>query len=441
MPQYRVVNSDQLQTFTSGYFVNNIEFDKQHIWHPYTSAVNPLPCYEVVGAEGVELTLASSEVLIDGMSSWWAAIHGYNHPVLNNAAHKQIEAFSHVMFGGITHQPAVDLCKTLLNMVPAGLERVFLADSGSVSVEVAIKMAIQYWACQGRPEKSRIVSPRNGYHGDTFAAMSVCDPVNVMHSLFEGVLSKQIFAPAPQTRFGQTFSEDDILPLEDIFEKHHHTMAALILEPVVQGAGGMRIYHPEYLKRCRQLCDTYDVLLICDEIATGFGRTGKLFACEHAGISPDILCLGKAITGGYMTLAATLCTEDVALGVCQGEPGVFMHGPTYMGNPLACAVANASLSLINENHWQQQIPAIEKQLQTELEKCADLPRVADVRVLGAIGVVETVNPVNVAEIQRHFVKQGVWIRPFGKLVYVMPPYVISAEQLSKLTHAIYTALK
>ena len=441
MPQYRVVNSDQLQTFTNGYFVNNIEFDKQHIWHPYTSAVNPLPCYEVVGAEGVELTLASSEVLIDGMSSWWAAIHGYNHPVLNNAAHKQIEAFSHVMFGGITHQPAVDLCKTLLNMVPAGLERVFLADSGSVSVEVAIKMAIQYWACQGRPEKSRIVSPRNGYHGDTFAAMSVCDPVNGMHSLFEGVLNKQIFAPAPQTRFGQTFSEDDILPLEDIFEKHHHTMAALILEPVVQGAGGMRIYHPEYLKRCRQLCDTYDVLLICDEIATGFGRTGKLFACEHAGISPDILCLGKAITGGYMTLAATLCTEDVALGVCQGEPGVFMHGPTYMGNPLACAVANASLSLINENHWQQQIPAIEKQLQSELEKCADLPRVADVRVLGAIGVVETVNPVNVAEIQRHFVKQGVWIRPFGKLVYIMPPYVISAEQLSKLTHAIYTALK
>ncbi len=436
----KVVNSDQLKTLTNGYILNNTDFDKQHIWHPYTSAVNPLPCYEVIGARGVELSLASGETVIDGMSSWWAAIHGYNHPELNAAAHQQVDAFSHVMFGGLTHAPAVSLCRRLLEMVPAGLQRVFLADSGSVSVEVAIKMAIQYWACQGRAEKHRIVSPRNGYHGDTFAAMSVCDPVTGMHSLFASVLSKQIFAPAPQTRFGQTFSEDDILPLQELFEQHHHEMAALILEPVVQGAGGMRMYHPEYLRRCRQLCDSYDVLLICDEIATGFGRTGKLFACEHADISPDILCLGKALTGGYMTLAATLCTEDVAQGVCQGEPGVFMHGPTYMGNPLACAVANASLAIIQTGAWQQQVANIERQLQASLPACLDLPAVADVRILGAIGVVETRQPVDVARIQQQFVKAGVWIRPFGKLVYIMPPYIISEAQLTQLTDAIYQAL-
>lgn len=437
----RVVNSDQFQTFTNGYTLSNIEFDKRHIWHPYTSSINPLPCYEVAGAQGVNIQLASGETLIDGMSSWWAAIHGYNHPRLNQAAHEQVDKFSHVMFGGLTHEPAVNVCRQLLDMAPAGMERVFLADSGSVSVEVALKMALQYWACQGRPDKHKIVTPRNGYHGDTFAAMSVCDPVNGMHSLFSGLLTKQLFAPAPQTRFGQTFSEDDILPLEELFASHHHEMAALIIEPVVQGAGGMRIYHPEYLKRCRQLCDNYDVLLICDEIATGFGRTGKLFGVDHAQISPDIMCVGKALTGGYMTLAATMCTEDVALGVCQGEPGVFMHGPTYMGNPLACAVASASLALISENHWHQQTRDIEAQLNAELPRCAQLEQVKEVRVLGAIGVVETHQPVDVARLQRSFVKNGVWIRPFNKLVYIMPPYIIQSDELSQLTSAIYHALK
>lgn len=440
MRSNRVVNSDQFTTFTIGYILNNIEFDKRHIWHPYTSAVNPLPCYEVAGASGTTIHLATGETLIDGMSSWWAAIHGYNHPALNAAAHAQVDKFSHVMFGGLTHEPAVNVCRQLLDMAPAGMSRVFLADSGSVSVEVALKMALQYWACQGRADKHKVITPRNGYHGDTFAAMSVCDPVNGMHSLFSNVLTPQYFAPAPQTRYDQTFSEDDILPLEELFDAHHNELAALIIEPIVQGAGGMRIYHPEYLKRARQLCDQYNVLLICDEIATGFGRTGKLFGCEHASISPDIMCVGKALTGGYMTLAATLCTEDVALGVCQGEPGVFMHGPTYMGNPLACSVASASLELISQNHWQKQVADIEAQLKQTLPECLLLAAVRDVRILGAIGVVETHHPVDVARLQRHFVKAGVWIRPFNKLVYIMPPYIISGDELKQLTDAIYMAL-
>jgi adenosylmethionine-8-amino-7-oxononanoate aminotransferase len=420
--------------------LNNIEFDKRHIWHPYTSATNPLPCYEVVAAKGVELTLASGEILVDGMSSWWAAVHGYNHPVLNKAAHNQIDAFSHVMFGGITHQPAIDLCRKLVEITPDGLNRVFLADSGSVAVEVAIKMALQYWACQGRSQKSKLLAPRNGYHGDTFAAMSVCDPVNGMHSLFQKSLIEHFFAPSPQTQFNQTWNADDVLPVREILEQHHHEIAALILEPVVQGAGGMRLYHPEYVKACRQLCDEFNVLLICDEIATGFGRTGKLFACDHAQISPDILCLGKALTGGYLTMAATLCSDEVAEGTCVGQPGVFMHGPTYMGNPLACAVANASIDLILEGHWEQQIPLIEKQLQEELLPLLSYESVADVRVLGAIGVVEMKQPVNVAQIQKIFVEKGVWIRPFGKLIYIMPPYIIDAKQLSKLTSAIGFAI-
>ena len=421
--------------------MNNIDFDKRHIWHPYTSATNPLPCYEVVGASGVNLTLASGEEIVDGMSSWWAAVHGYNHPRLNAAAHKQVDAFSHVMFGGLTHQPAIDLCKKLIDMTPDGLNRVFLADSGSVSVEVAIKMALQYWACQGRSQKSKLLAPRFGYHGDTFAAMSVCDPVNGMHSLFQKTLVEHFFAPAPQTRFDQKWNPDDVLPVREILEQHHHEIAAIIMEPVVQGAGGMRLYHPEYVKACRKLCDEFNVLLICDEIATGFGRTGKLFACEHAEISPDILCLGKALTGGYLTMAATLCTDEVAEGICASEPGVFMHGPTYMGNPLACAVANASLEIILEGLWKDQVSAIEQQLTDTLLPLSRYNSVADTRVLGAIGVVEMKQSVNVAEIQALFIEKGAWIRPFGKLIYIMPPYPITAEELATLVEAIEYAIR
>ncbi len=418
----------------------NLAFDQQHIWHPYTSALDPLPCYQVSGAQGVHIHLATGEALIDGCSSWWTAIHGYNRPELNQAAKVQIDKFSHVMFGGLTHQPAIDVCRKLIEMTPSGLERVFLADSGSVSVEVAMKMALQYWACQGSPNKHKFITPRNGYHGDTFAAMSVCDPVNGMHSLFTDALAQQIFAPAPQTRFAQTWNEDDIAPLEELIQRHHNELAALVLEPVVQNAGGMRIYHPEYLKRARQICDDYGLLMICDEIATGFGRTGKLFACEHADISPDIMCVGKALTGGYVTLAATICTEDVAQGICQGSPGVFMHGPTYMGNPLACAIANASLDIIATGEWQQQVANIERQLTEQLSRCSELEAVADVRVLGAIGVVECKSAVDVATLQRKFVAAGVWIRPFGKLVYIMPPYIIQPKELSQLTQAIYGVL-
>ncbi|HBC6576580.1 adenosylmethionine--8-amino-7-oxononanoate transaminase [Proteus mirabilis] len=418
---------------------DDIAFDLRHIWHPYTSMSNPLPAYPIVSAKGVELTLANGKQLIDGMSSWWAAIHGYNHPELNTAVTDQLAAMSHVMFGGITHPPAVALCRKLLAITPAPLECIFLADSGSVAVEVAIKMALQYWQAKGE-KRQRIVALKRGYHGDTFGAMSVCDPDNSMHSLYKGYLPNHLFVEAPKTGFYQPWDATDIDDLRTTLAQHHQHIAAVMLEPIVQGAGGMRIYHPEYLTQARALCDEFNVLLIADEIATGFGRTGKLFACEHAGISPDIMCVGKALTGGYMTLSATLTTRHIADTISQGDAGCFMHGPTYMGNPLACAVANASLSLLEQGHWVNQVAQIEDQLKTELLPLKQAKSVKDVRVLGAIGVVEMVEPVNMAKLQKYFVDEGVWIRPFGQLIYIMPPYIISPEKLTKLTQAIEKAV-
>lgn len=418
---------------------DDIAFDLRHIWHPYTSMSNPLPAYPIVSAKGVELTLANGKQLIDGMSSWWAAIHGYNHSELNTAVTEQLAAMSHVMFGGITHPSAVALCRKLLAITPAPLECIFLADSGSVAVEVAIKMALQYWQAKGE-KRQRIVALKRGYHGDTFGAMSVCDPDNSMHSLYKGYLPNHLFVEAPKTGFYQPWDATDIDDLRTTLAQHHQHIAAVMLEPIVQGAGGMRIYHPEYLTQARALCDEFNVLLIADEIATGFGRTGKLFACEHAGISPDIMCVGKALTGGYMTLSATLTTRHIADTISQGDAGCFMHGPTYMGNPLACAVANASLSLLEQGHWVNQVAQIEAQLKTELLPLKQAKSVKDVRVLGAIGVVEMVEPVNMAKLQKYFVDEGVWIRPFGQLIYIMPPYIISPEKLTKLTQAIEKAV-
>ena len=417
-----------------------LQKDQQFVWHPYSSLTDPIPAYQVVSAKGVYLKLADGRELIDGMSSWWCAIHGYNHPVLNEAAKNQIDKFSHVMFGGITHAPAVELCEKLVAITPPGLDKVFLSDSGSVAVEVAIKMAFQYWISQGQSAKSQLLPLRSGYHGDTFAAMSVCDPKTGMHHMFDQVVAKHHFAPAPQTGVHEEWNEEDIAEFAEIIASKSDRLAAVILEPIVQGAGGMRFYSPMYLKRVRELCDQHNVLLIADEIATGFGRSGKLFACEWAGISPDIICLGKAITGGYMTLAATLCSEEVSRGICEGEAGCFMHGPTFMGNPLACSVANASIDLLLNSDWQANIQRIEHTLTTQLAPFAALDSVAEIRVLGAIGVIEMHQPVNLAEIQKKFVAEGIWVRPFGKLVYVMPPYITSDDELTTLLNGIYIVL-
>ncbi|EHQ8139658.1 adenosylmethionine--8-amino-7-oxononanoate transaminase [Escherichia albertii] len=419
---------------------DDLAFDQRHIWHPYTSMTSPLPVYPVESAEGCELILSDGRRLVDGMSSWWAAIHGYNHPQLNAAMKSQIDAMSHVMFGGITHTPAIELCRKLVTMTPKPLECVFLADSGSVAVEVAMKMALQYWQAKGEA-RQRFLTFRNGYHGDTFGAMSVCDPDNSMHSLWKGYLPENLFAPAPQSRMDGEWDELDMVGFARLMAAHRHEIAAVIIEPIVQGAGGMRIYHPKWLKRIRKMCDRESILLIADEIATGFGRTGKLFACEHADIAPDILCLGKALTGGTMTLSATLTTRQVAETISNGEAGCFMHGPTFMGNPLACAAANASLAIIESGKWQQQVAAIEVQLREQLTPARNAELVADVRVLGAIGVVETTRPVNMATLQKFFVEQGVWIRPFGKLIYLMPPYIIRPEQLQRLTAAVNRAVQ
>jgi len=421
-----------------------LKLDAQHLWHPYTSFSKPTPVLPVASAEGVRIELKNGQKLIDGMSSWWSTIHGYNHPVLNKALIEQTQNMSHVMFGGLTHEPAVTLGKKLVDITCENLQHVFLADSGSVAVEVAIKMSLQYWFAQGKTQKTKLLTARNGYYGDTFGGMSVCDPVNGMHEMFTGVLPQHIFAEAPQTLTENGKSVTwDVRYIDDLktkLIKNHQQIAAVIIEPMVQNAGGMRFYHAEYLQALRQLCDEYDVLLILDEIATGFGRTGTLFAYEQANIQPDILTVGKALTGGTMTLAATLTTSKVVAGIEADGKGLLMHGPTFMANPLACSVANASIDLLLTSDWKHNITTISDQLQKELDVCNQLDCVKDVRVKGAIGVVECHKAIDTTWSQAQFTQRGVWLRPFGKLVYLMPAYIIESSDLSKLTSAIYAVL-
>lgn len=420
---------------------SNQTIDHNHIWHPYSAMDSDLPVYEVESANGVRLTLKDGRELIDGMSSWWCMIHGYNHPVMNDALESQIKKMSHVMFGGLTHEPAIKLTQKLIEITPAPLEKVFYSDSGSVSVEVAMKMAIQYWQAKSQPNKHKFISLRSAYHGDTFAAMSVSDPETGMHSLFKDVLIKQLFLEQPTSRFDESLSENDINNLEIILKQNSNTAAALILEPIVQGAGGMWFYSADYLKQAKLLCEKYNVLLILDEIATGFGRTGKLFACEHADISPDIMCIGKALTGGYLTLAATLATADIANTIDKSKPGVFMHGPTFMANPLACTAALTSIKLLLKSNWSEKIKHIQQQMEDGLKVCSTLDTVHEVRVLGAIAVIEMKQPVDMKSITGEFVNAGVWVRPFGKLVYLMPPYIINKNDLASLINTVVTIVK
>ncbi len=404
-----------------------MNFDNQHVWHPYAKIPNDVPTYLVESADGVYLNLNDNRRVIDGMSSWWSVIHGHNNPALNQSMKDQIDRVSHVMFGGLTNQPAIEICKKLIEITPTNLDKVFLADSGSVSVEVSLKMALQYWYNKGFRDKTRFVTPKGGYHGDTFGAMAVCDPENGMHHLFSDVLPQHFFSNRPT--IGNT--SEALLDLEKILKKNHQRIAAMILEPIVQGAGGMNIYEPEYLKGARKLCDNHNVLLIVDEIATGFGRTGKLFGCEHAGVSPDILCLGKSLTGGYMTMSAVLTTAEVAENV-----GVLMHGPTFMGNPLSSSVANASIDLLLSSDWQTKVIEIEKILEKELLPLKSKETISDVRVIGAIGIVEFKQPLDIHSTQERLIGEGVWLRPYGKLLYTMPPFIISEDELKRITRAM-----